>query len=201
MNLNNLKFLIKICFLAAATGFLIIWFGLFNISARVEHWDITSNFIEFVRERSIRSNAEAVTVPDLSDKTRVARGAANYAAMCAQCHLAPGFSSSELHEGLYPQPPVLSKPDKHEREPIETFWIIKNGLKMTAMPAWGIYNSDEQIWDLIALIEALKDMSSDEYQKLVAAGEHTHAKGRHAGENDSGSEKMIHTNLLHAPDE
>jgi len=78
--------------------------------------------------------------------------------MCAQCHLAPGVDKSELYEGLYPQPPVFHKPE-------ETFWIIKNGLKITEIPARGIYNSDEQISDTVAVLSKLKDMTPEQYNK------------------------------------
>ena len=99
--------------------------------------------------------------------------------MCAQCHLAPGVDKSELYEGLYPQPPVFHKADHSTHKPEETFWIIKNGLKMTGMPAWGIYNSDEQIWDMVAVLSKIRDMTPEQYKKLADAGEHTHAKGGH----------------------
>lgn len=204
MKSNNIKIAISIFAIIALTGFLFIWFGLFNVAANEKHWDITTDFLEVIRERSIRSHAKEVTMPDLTNQKRIAKGAANYAAMCAQCHLAPGVDTSELYEGLYPQPPVLFKRDKLTRDPKETFWIIKNGLKMTGMPAWEIYNSDDQIWDLIALIPALKDMSPQEYQKLVDAGKHTHEKGGHNNSghtdgNDSSQKKMKHIDDHHAP--
>ncbi len=179
MKISSLKTLIIFLGASAIIGFVIVWFGIFNIAATDKHWDITTNLLEIVRDRSIVSNADDVQVPNLDDKTRIAKGAPNYAAMCAQCHLAPGIKTSELYEGLYPQPPVLYKHGLEEQLPAETFWVIKNGLKMTGMPSWGIYNSDDQIWDMIAFIKALKNISADEYQKMIKEGEHSHAKGGH----------------------
>ncbi len=179
MKISNIKTLILFIGISTVTGFGIVWFGIFNIAATDKHWDITTNLLELVRDRSIVSNAADLQVPDLGDKNRIAKGAPNYAAMCAQCHLAPGIKTSELFEGLYPQPPVLYKHGLDAHKPAETFWVIKNGLKMTGMPSWGIYNSDDQIWDMIAFIKALKDISPDEYQKMIKAGKHTHAKGGH----------------------
>lgn len=160
-------------------GALFVWFGTFNVAANDKHWTITTSLLETVRQRSVSTRSENTVVPDLSGSERIAKGVPNYAAMCAQCHLAPGIEKSELYEGLYPQPPVFYKADNSTRKPEETFWIIKNGLKMTGMPAWGIYNSDEQIWDMVAVLSKINDMTAEQYNKLVEDGEHTHAKGGH----------------------
>ena len=177
---KSIKLLLICLALISISAAIFISSGVFNIAANDQHWDITTSILEVVRERSISTRSSSIKVPNLTDSKRIANAAPNYAAMCAQCHLAPGIDKSELYEGLYPQPQIFYKLDKFTRQPEETFWIIKNGLKMTGMPAWGIYNSDEQIWDLVAMLSTIKDMTAEQYQKLVDAGEHTHAKGGHA---------------------
>jgi len=185
--MSGIQKLIGLAVIGAIAGLSFIWFGVFNVAANDKHWGITTEFLEIVRDRSISSRAGDITVPDLSDASRVKRGTANYDAMCAQCHLAPGLKKSELYEGLNPKPPVLYK-DKHfdEMPAANTFWVIKNGIKMTGMPAWGIYNSDEQIWDLIATISAMDKMTPEKYKELVESGAHTHKGGGHGDE--SGAE-------------
>lgn len=178
------KMIFSLAVVAVIAGFMFIWFGVFNVSASDKHWAITNTFLELVRDRSISARAEILAVPNLADIGRIKRGAANYEAMCAQCHLAPGVDSSELYEGLNPKPPVLYKDADFASNPNETFWVIKNGIKMTGMPAWGINNSDEQIWDMISLISALETMTATQYQELVASGKHTH-KGDADGHNGS----------------
>lgn len=181
----GIKKIFSLAVVAVIAGFMFIWFGAFNVSASDKHWAITNYFLELVRDRSISARAENMEVPNLADIGRIKRGAANYDAMCAQCHLAPGVDSSELYEGLNPKPPVLYKDADFASNPNETFWVIKNGIKMTGMPAWGINNSDEQIWDMISLIAALDTMTVTQYQKLVESGVHTH-KGDADGHNASG---------------
>jgi len=176
MSLKSIKVSFTIITVLLVGILLFVWSGLFNIAANEKHWDITTSFLEFVRDSSISTRSKNIPVPDLTGRDRITRATANYAAMCAQCHLAPGVESSELFEGLYPQPPVFNKLENIARQPNEIFWIIKNGLKMTGMPAWGIYNSDEQIWDLVALISSLNKIKPEQYTKLVDAGEHTHGK-------------------------
>ncbi len=172
--MSCIKKILILVVLAALGVFLFTWFGFYNVAANNKHWDVTTKFLGFALHRSVKSYAKDIPVPDLTDNTRIERGATNYDAMCATCHLAPGLETSELYEGMYPQPPVLYKDEDFASKPNEDFWIIKNGIKMTGMPAWGLNNSDEQIWDMIALIKALDSMSPEQYKKLVASGKHTH---------------------------
>ena len=65
-----------------------------------------------------------------------------------------------------PEPPDLGKVAK-KRTPAELFWVIKHGIRMTAMPAWGPTHSDTQLWALVALIERLPDLSAQEFRQLV----------------------------------
>jgi mono/diheme cytochrome c family protein len=62
-------------------------------------------------------------------------GAAEYDDMCSGCHLAPGQEKTEISKGLYPSPPELSR--GNDLNPAEQFWVLKHGIKMTGMPAWG----------------------------------------------------------------
>src|SRR3546814_12958820 len=70
-----------------------------------------------------------------------------YAAMCTQCHLKPGLKDSELRQGLYPLPPNLSQV---RVDPKDAFWVIKHGIKMSEMPAWGMVpgHDDPTIWSM-----------------------------------------------------
>ena len=71
--------------------------------------------------------AAGVRVPNLEDKLLIARGAGQYAAMCAQCHLAPGMQPNELSKGLYPAPPLLSE---RKQDPRISYLAIENDIKI-----------------------------------------------------------------------
>src|SRR3546814_6589340 len=101
---------------------------------------------------------------------RVSVGAGLYGEMCAGCHLGPGVEPSEMSQGLYPQAPVLA--EHHDLTPAQQFWIIKHGIKMTAMPAWGKTHPDPLIWDMVAFVRKLPGMSPTEYKQLRSE-EHT----------------------------
>ena len=85
--------------------------------------------------------------------------------MCVGCHLAPGIEESELREGMYPQPPALAEHGIHD--PKGTYWVIKHGIKMSGMPAWGKSHDEQSLWDMVALLSALPSLSENDWQALL----------------------------------
>jgi mono/diheme cytochrome c family protein len=145
-------------------GGLFIWSGLYNIGADEPHWMPTCVAIDNLREHSIAARMADTQVPDLDGAARIRVGAANYSAMCTGCHLAPGVTDTEIRPGLYPMPPDLSR--LGARDAKRTFWIIKHGIKMSAMPAWGKTHTDEQIWNMVAFIRRMPGMTPAQYAAL-----------------------------------
>ncbi len=175
-----------------SVGFLVVWFGTFNVSAKDKHWEITTKILEFIRERSIEVRAHGIQIPDLSSPNMISNGAKNYDTMCAQCHLSPTTKPTELSLGLYPQPPVFYKEKHSGHGEQNTFWTIKNGLKLTGMPAWGDFHTDEQIWEMVAFLKNINGMSKSQYIKLVGDGSHTHKEKY--GHNNKGENKFDRSN-------
>ncbi len=141
-----------------------IWSGTYNIGADDPHWSMTHTAINTLREKSIESRMQDVQVPGLDDPARIAAGAMNYSAMCTGCHLSPGADDTEIRPGLYPMPPNLAQ--TKAEDPRRAFWIIKHGIKMTAMPAWGKTHTDEQIWNMVAFLQKLPGMTPAQYEQL-----------------------------------
>ena len=151
-----------------------VYSGVFNVAADDPHWGVTSRLIETARDRSIASRTKDIAVPaNLSDEKLVASGAGEYAEMCTGCHLAPGMQDTEMRTGLYPKPPNLAEPGAR-LAPAQQFWIIKHGLKMTGMPAWGLTHDDEIIWSIVAFLQKLPELSPAKYKELIDAGEGGH---------------------------
>lgn len=150
-----------------------IYFGIYNIAADAPHTKPVYALLESLRDRSITVHARSIAVPkDLDVQKRVTAGGGLYGEMCAGCHLGPGVARSELSQGLYPQAPELAK--HSHLGPAEQFWIIKHGVKLSAMPAWGKTHPDPLIWDMVAFVRRLPGMSAKEYQQLVASAPEDH---------------------------
>lgn len=142
-----------------------IWSGLYDIGADAPHWKPTHALLETLRDRSIQMRSANLAMPDLDDPQRILKGAGQYAAMCTGCHLAPGMRDSEIRPGLYPQPPNLSR---QRVDPRAAFWVIKHGIKMSAMPAWGGSHDDATIWSMVTFLRQLPGMTPAQYQAIVA---------------------------------
>ncbi len=164
-----------------------------NIAADAPHWRWVYNTLDTVREQSIAARSRDIKAPvDLNDPKRIAAGAGLYQEMCTGCHLGPGVERSELSQGLYPPAPELARGIKHTPE--QAFWIIKHGVKLSAMPAWGKTHSDELIWDMVAFIRTLPKMSPEQYKAAVADAPESHEEMMKdmEGEHETASEPHSH---------
>jgi mono/diheme cytochrome c family protein len=147
-------------------AFLVFAFsGAYQIGADVPHWPFTRYVIGMVRSHAIASRTADIKPPPLDDPAMVKVGATHYSHMCVGCHLAPGVGSSELRDALYPEPPNLTR---FAPRPAVAFWVIKHGLKMTAMPAWGKSHDDHTIWAIVAYLQKQPRMSAAEFHRLTA---------------------------------
>jgi Cytochrome C oxidase, cbb3-type, subunit III len=143
--------------------------GIYNIAADVPHTQPVYWLLNTLRDRSIAVRATDIVVPhDLDDPKRIASSAGQYAEMCSGCHLAPGMKRTEISRGLYPRAPELRK---SRLTPAEQFWIVKHGVKMTGMPAWGVTHNDELCRSIPA--EAA-ELTPEQYQTLVKSTPKTH---------------------------
>jgi len=171
---------------AGAIGAAALWSGVYDVGADAPHTRPVYAALEYARERSVAVRAQALTVPaNLDDAERVRRGAGNYAAMCAGCHLSPDAGPSELSRGLYPAPPNLSQ---READAASAFWTIKHGIKASGMPAWGGSMDDGHLWDLVAFLGRLPSLDAQGYRSLVARSDgHSHGGGEAmSGHDDAG---------------
>jgi mono/diheme cytochrome c family protein len=158
--------------------------GAYDMGADAPHWDVTRRVIETVRDRSIAAHSRNIDLPELEDEQLVSKGAGQYAAMCVNCHLAPGMTDSEIRPGLYPQPPNLSE---QRIDPKRAFWVVKHGLKMSGMPAWDIGHDDETIWSIVAFVTRLPGLSAGHYKEMVANAPPDEEMGGMKMDGDKGS--------------
>jgi mono/diheme cytochrome c family protein len=180
--MTTLKTLLLVFAALLAGGGVFAWSGAFNVAADDPHWAITLKVLEGVRDRSIAVRARGIEVPaDLEAPRRIATGARVYDDLCHDCHVEPGDDDDdeEVRAGMYPQPPNFPRQGVR-RGPEETFWIVKHGLKMTGMPAWGLTHDDDTLWSVVAFLRKLPQMSEDEFDSLERAG------GRRGGDDERG---------------
>ena len=97
-----------------------------------------------------------------------------------------------LHDAL----PIFngSAHDAHDEK--DNFWVIKNGIKLTGMPAWGASHTDDDIWALVAFINQLDEMSADEYLEITAGGEgHDDSPADEEEHEDASADEDLHQEI------
>ena len=149
----------------ALIGIVYIYSGSFNVSAMEHEGGITKWIIKTTRKNSINSRVKDIKVPDLNNDEMIAEGLSHYKEMCEDCHSAPGKDESELAKGLNPDAPNLAK-FGYRIPPEKLFWVTKYGIRMTGMPAWGKTHSDDKIWDIVAAVKKLNQISSEKYSEI-----------------------------------
>lgn len=90
--------------------------------------------------------------------------------MCRTCHSAPGRQPSTIQQGLNPKPPKLDSERVQKRTDGALYWIIKNGIRVTGMPAFGKTHTDEAIWSLLAFVRQLPQLHGPDYEAMLKAG-------------------------------
>jgi mono/diheme cytochrome c family protein len=163
MKLVTAMFIVLVL-IGAGAGF-VIYSGIYNVGMDNHDNAVINWVLDTAMTRSVQRHARGISVPPLADSTLIDLGFHEYRA-CAGCHGAPGRPAGPMAKGLWPEAPDLAK-TADDWTPAELYWIIKNGLKFSAMPAWGPSRDDHQLWALTAFVRKLPKMSEEEYKAMM----------------------------------
>lgn len=156
--------------LGAAVGVAVVGLGLYNVSARSGHLAVTEWALHTTYQSAVRLRAPAASeVPDLADPAMVELGARHFDSACRFCHAAPGEPRTATAQAMEPAPPHVVEAVA-EWEPRHLGWIVHNGVKMSGMPAWPA-DRQEEVWPVVALLEAARGMDAAGYAALTAQTE------------------------------
>ena len=104
-------------------------------------------------------------------------GAKIYVAQCASCHGTPGRDVTYA-KWMYPVAPQLWKKHPHgevvgvsDDEPGETYWKVKNGIRLTGMPSYEHLLTPAQMWDVTLLVKNADQVLPDPVANILAARE------------------------------
>jgi len=150
----------------AVLGFLFVWSGLYSVAASRGHWAVMEWFLTFAMRNSVKTHAYGIEAPPLGNADLVTLGAGHFHSGCAFCHGAPGVPISPIAQGMLPSPPDLATRMRPWRDR-ELFWIVKNGIKYTGMPAWAAQQRDDEAWALVAFLRRLPALDAASYRGLA----------------------------------
>ena len=89
-----------------------------------------------------------------ADEPNLLAGARVYQMQCEDCHGALDQPETAIAQGMFPHPPQLLPPRKGVTDdPVgETYWKVKNGIRLTGMPGFGESLTDKQLWQVSLLL-------------------------------------------------
>lgn len=172
--------------LVAAAGY--AYLGFYNVAASEPHTGLVRWSLDLVMHRSVERQVDeaALAPPALDDPALVRTGARHFVEEgCAGCHGAPGMEPRKFAETMRPAPPDLGHAARHWDD-AELFWIMKNGVKMSGMPAFGPSHDDAGLWAMVAFVQQLPEMSPERFRELTAAEADGHGHADGAGHGHEG---------------
>jgi len=152
---------------AIAYGFLLMRRG---ISARKEPSAMETTVARALRHMAIpkidreEENPWATVVtPEILKDARE-----HFADHCSQCHANDGSGKTEMGQYLYPRAPDMRLPATQNLTDGELYYIIRNGVPLTGMPAWGEPNTiqDDDSWQLVLFIRHLPKLTAKEIKDM-----------------------------------
>ena len=106
-----------------------------------------------------RSSSQGIPPAPTDLATSVKEGETVYGTDCSMCHGMDGRSQTDNGRWMYPRASDLTSSLVQKYSDQELFWIVKNGIRLTGMPAFGKVESDEHIWNLVNYIRTLPQKS------------------------------------------
>jgi mono/diheme cytochrome c family protein len=109
-----------------------------------------------------RSSRDGIPPAPTDLQTSIEEGDKLFGAECAACHGLDGRKPTDAGRWMYPRAADLTSPEVQQYSDRELFWIIKNGIRLSGMPAFARVESDEHIWNLTHYIRTLGESSRPE---------------------------------------
>jgi uncharacterized membrane protein/mono/diheme cytochrome c family protein len=136
-----------------------------GLSARNQPSALESFLADQARVLAIPVKARKLENPLPPSPVLIARGRDHWADHCATCHANNGSGDTELGRNLYPRVPDMRGARTQSLTDGELYYIIRNGIPWTGMPAWGnadLGDLDSETWALVLFIRHLPKLTSAE---------------------------------------
>jgi mono/diheme cytochrome c family protein len=149
----------------ALAALLVVYTGTVNVAASKPENTVITWLLHTAMRRSVAHHADPNAIPARATEEQVRDGFKVYNETCVYCHGAPGKDPVDIGKGLNPEPPYLAD-TVGTWTPSQMLWIVKNGVKMTGMPAFGKSHSEAELQAVVAFIQKLPKMTPDQYAEM-----------------------------------
>lgn len=139
-----------------------------GFSAREEPSAVERWVARRVRLAAVPADAANKTNPVPNTPEVLAEARAHWADHCASCHGNDGSGDSLMGKRTYPPAPDMRKAETQQMSDGELFYVIQNGVRLTAMPAWGSGSAHDELdsWKLVRFIRHLPDLTFEEKKEM-----------------------------------
>jgi mono/diheme cytochrome c family protein len=189
------KFLLGVVFgvlLVAIAAAAVVYTGSFDFAATKPPGKAERAIATLALNKAVARRATNQTNPLPKNAETLRGGLAHFRENCVVCHGAPGVDPGEIGQGLNPGAPDLTLARVQERSDGELFWITSNGIRMTGMPAFSPTHEEKEIWQMVAFLRHLPEITDEETKELrreTEEAEHHHEEAPPPG----GAPKPTHT--------
>jgi len=163
---------LAVALLIAAAMLAWVGYRLFNtgFSARTEPHALEVMMARQIRHLAIPLAQRNAPNPVPSSPRVLNEGRAHFADHCALCHGNDGSGQTPIGKNVYPKAPDLRLSDTQSMSDGELFWVIHNGIRFTAMPAWGEEEPEKDLesWKLVHFIRHLPRLTQEELDEMKA---------------------------------
>lgn len=102
-----------------------------------------------------RSSRQGIPPPPADFAASIKEGDDLFGTDCSECHGASGHKPTDAGRWMYPRAADLTSHEVQSYSDRELFWIIRNGICLSGMPAFGKVETEEHIWDLVRYVRTL----------------------------------------------
>src|ERR1700749_5070108 len=113
---------------------------------------------------AVKRNSANLSAPSAPTEDSIVAGGKLYVMGCMGCHGELGKPFAEDHAN-YPPVPQLPNVGTQYSEP-EIYWIVKHGIRMTAMSAYGPFYKEDQLWAIAAFTRRIDKLTPAEIQAI-----------------------------------
>jgi len=133
----------------------------FNLSALPEPGNLETYLATRAKHMLVRrSSREAIPQAPSNLKASIEEGDKLFGTECAACHGLDGHKPTDAGRWMYPRAADLTSRDMQLYSDRELFWIVRNGIRLSGMPAFGKVETDEHIWNLVQFVRTLRDSTN-----------------------------------------
>jgi mono/diheme cytochrome c family protein len=130
----------------------------FSLSAMPEPGNIETYLATRAKHIFVRRGSREAIPPAPSNvKASIEEGEQLFGTECAACHGLDGHKPTDAGRWMYPRAADLTSREVQQFSDRELFWIVKNGIRLSGMPAFGKVETAENIWNLVRYVRTLHD--------------------------------------------